>query len=74
MTMPPILFWGLEMAKKGVSIAFLSSAGPKFGAKMTIIGIQNPKLIVTNDYQQFLPHFEWFLAHFQISDVKPELS
>ena len=41
---------------------------------MTIIGIQNPKLIVTNDYQQFLPHFEWFLAHFQISDVKPELS
>ena len=25
MTMPPILFWGLEMAKKGVSIAFLSS-------------------------------------------------
>ena len=43
-------------------------------AKMTIVGIQNPKLIVTNDYQQFLPHFEWFLAHFQISDVKPELS
>ena len=42
-------------------------------AKMTTIGIQNPKLIVTNDYQQFLPHFEWFLAHFQISDVKPEL-
>ena len=84
MTMPPILFWGLEMAKKGVSIAFLSLAGPKFGsknaffglfrAKMTTIGIQNPKLIVTNDYQQFLPHFEWFLAHFQISDVKPELS
>ena len=58
--------------------------GPKFGyenlffglfrAKMTIIGIQNPKLFVTNDYQQFLPHFEWFLAHLQISDVKPELS
>ena len=45
-----------------------------FKAKMTTIGIQNPKLIVTNDYQQFLPHFEWFLAHFQISDVKPELS
>ena len=41
---------------------------------MTIIGIQNPKLIVTNDYQQFLPHFEWFLAQFQISDVKPEFS
>ena len=68
MTMPPILFWGPEMAKKGVSIAFLLSA------KMTMIGIKNPKLIVTNDYQQFLPHFEWFLAHFQISDVKPELS
>ena len=41
---------------------------------MTKIGIQNPKLIVTNDYQQFLAHFEWFLALFQISDVKPELS
>jgi len=40
---------------------------------MTIIGIQNPKLIVTNDYQQFLSHFDWFLALFQISDVKPEL-
>ena len=39
---------------------------------MTTIGIQNSKLIVTNDYQQFLPHFEWFLAHFQISDVKPK--
>ena len=24
--------------------------------------------------QQFLAHFEWFLALFQISDVKPELS
>ena len=45
-----------------------------FRAKMNTIGIQNPKLIVTNDYQQFLAHFEWFLAYFQISDVKPELS
>ena len=45
-----------------------------FRAKMTTIGIQNTKLIVTNDYQQFLAHFEWFLALFQISDVKPELS
>ena len=43
-----------------------------FMAKMSTIGIQNSKLIV-NDYQQFLPHFEWFLAHFQISDVKPKL-
>ena len=41
---------------------------------MTTIGIQNPKLIVTNDYQQFLAHFEWFLSLFHISDVKPELS
>ena len=32
------------------------------------------KLIITNDYQQFLSHFEKFLAHFQISDVRPELS
>ena len=37
---------------------------------MTIIGIQNPKLIVTNDYQQFLAHFDCFLSLFQISDVK----
>ena len=44
-----------------------------FRAKMTIIGIQNPKLNVTNDYQLFLAHFEWFLSLFQISDVKPEL-
>ena len=40
---------------------------------MNTIGIQNPKLIVTNDNQQFLAHFEWFWALFQISDVKPEL-
>ena len=40
---------------------------------MNTIGIQNPKLIVTNDYQQFLAHFDWFLALFQISDVKHEL-
>ena len=45
-----------------------------FWAKMNKIGIQNPKLIVPNDYQQYLAHFEWFLALFQISDVKPELS
>ena len=45
-----------------------------FRAKMTTIGIQNPKLIVTNDYHQFLTHFEWFLALFHFSDVKPELS
>ena len=45
-----------------------------FRAKMTTIGIQNPKLIVTNNYQQFLAHFEWFLELFHISDVKPELS
>ena len=45
-----------------------------FRAKINTIGIQNQKLIVTNDFQQFLTHFEWFLALFQISDVKPELS
>ena len=44
-----------------------------FWAKMTKIGIQNPKLIVTNDYQKFWAHFDWFLSLFQISDVKPEL-
>ena len=36
MKMPPILFWGLEMAKKGDSIAFLSSAGPKFGSEISV--------------------------------------
>ena len=41
---------------------------------MTKIGIQNPKLIVINDNQQFLAHFDRFLSIFQISDVKPELS
>ena len=41
---------------------------------MTTICIQNPKLIVSNDYQQFLTHFEWFLALFHISDVNPKLS
>ena len=39
---------------------------------MTKIDIQNPKQIVTNDYQQFWAHFEWFLSLFQISDVKHE--
>ena len=41
---------------------------------MTTVGIQNSKLIVTNDYQQILAHFDWFLSLFQISYVKPELS
>ena len=40
---------------------------------MNTIGIQNPKLIVTNDYQQFFAHFEWFLSLFQISDIKHKL-
>ena len=43
-----------------------------FGAKMFEIEIQNPKLIVTNDHQKFLAHFEWFLSLFQISNVKHE--
>ena len=43
-----------------------------FGAKNTKVDIQNPKQIVTNDFQQFLAHFEWFLSRFQISDVKHE--
>ena len=41
---------------------------------MTKIGIQNPKLIVTNnDYQHFWAHFDWFLSISQISDVKQKL-
>ena len=31
-----------------------------FRAKMNTIGIQNPKIIVTNDYQQFLAPFDCF--------------
>ena len=37
---------------------------------MTKIDVQNPKLIVPDDYQQFWEHFEWFLALFHISDEK----
>ena len=40
---------------------------------MTKFGIQNPRLIFTNNYQLFLAHFDCFLSLFQISDVKPEL-
>ena len=53
------------------------SLAPKFGyenavlglfrAKMTTNGIKNQKLIVANDYEQFLAHFEWFLKLFRIS-------
>ena len=39
---------------------------------MTKIDIQNQKLIVTDDYHQFLAYFEWFLLLIQISDVKHE--
>ena len=38
MTMPPILFQGLEMAKKGVSMAFLLSAEPNFGSENAVLG------------------------------------
>ena len=43
-------------------------------AKMAKIDIQNQKLIVPYDCQQFLARFEWFLSLFQISDEKYELS
>ena len=36
MEVPLIPFWGLKTAKKGVSIAFLSSAGPKFGSENAV--------------------------------------
>ena len=39
-------------------------------AKITKIVIQDQKLIVPNDYQQFWVHFEWFLSLFLILDVK----
>ena len=78
-----MLFQGLKWPKKGFYSIFVLN-GTKiqiwkcyffgiFRAKMTKIGIQNPKLIVTNDNQQFLAHFDWFKSIFQISDVKPKL-
>ena len=36
----------------------LQEAGGRFWSKMTKIGIQNPKIIVTNDYQKFWAHFD----------------
>ena len=45
-----------------------------FEAKMTKIVILDQKLIVSDDYQQFWVHFEWFLSLFQILDVKQLLS
>ena len=43
-------------------------------AKMNKIDILNPKLIVPDDYQQFLARFEWLLALFHISGEKWLLS
>ena len=40
MTIPPKLIWGLKYAKKRVSIAFLSLAGPKFGPTDDKIAIE----------------------------------
>ena len=36
---------------------------------MTKIDFLNLKLIVPDDYQQFLVHFEWYLALFHISEA-----
>ena len=41
-----------------------------FESKMTKTDILNLKLIVSDDYQQFCAHFEWFLSLFHISNVK----
>ena len=48
MGVPPIPFLGLEMVKKGASIAFLLLTGTK--AKMTKYDILNPNLFVPDDY------------------------
>ena len=45
-----------------------------FEAKITKTDILTLKLIVPDDYQQFLVYFEWFLALFHISDEKWLLS
>ena len=60
MGMPLIPFWGLKTAKKK--------------AKIAKIDILNLKLIVPDDYQQFLAHFEWFLALFIFLMLTLELS
>ena len=38
-----------------------------FAIKLTQKNLTFPKLIVTNDYQQFLAHFEWFCQALSIS-------
>ena len=80
MTIPPITFWGLKMAKKGFCSIFVVGGTNfqiiKFGflaffeTKMTRIIILDQKLIVPNDYRQCLVHLNWFLSLFQILDVK----
>jgi len=60
----PYSFGGLKWQKRG----FYSIL------KWLLLVSKTHKLIVTNDCQQFLTHFEWFLAIFHISDVKSELS
>ena len=41
-----------------------------FKAIMTKFVILDQKVIVANNYQQFLVYFGWFLSLFQMSDVK----
>ena len=64
MTKPPILFRGLKYAKKKGFYSIFVIGGTRIrickcgflaflGAKMATIDIQNLKLIVPNDYQQF---------------------
>ena len=55
---------GAPLTKMATSALFLVQMSPK---NLTIL---NPKLIVSDDYQQFWVHFKWFLALFHISYEK----
>ena len=78
MWMPIIAFRGLEMAKKRGFCSIFLVGSEKFWvlkfsflaffeAKITKLDIPNHKLIVPDDYQQFLVPFEWYLALFHVS-------
>jgi len=73
-------FWHLfviQMTRKNLTFAkylWHCLQYPYSILKWLLLVSKTHKLIVTNDCQQFLTHFEWFLAIFHISDVKSELS
>ena len=70
----PHSFGGSKWCKKGLysifvigrtKICILRCGFLPFLAKMIKFDIKNPKLIVINDFQHFLAHFEWFYHFFK---------